>query len=42
MALPARFITLKEAEKCLDAFLNEPFEGGRHQNRIEKIDNYCI
>jgi len=37
MALPARFITVEEALKCLYAFLNTSFEGGRHINRINKI-----
>ena len=27
------------AEEIVDAFLNTIFEGGRHQNRINKIDN---
>ncbi|MGZ4063482.1 MAG: ribose 5-phosphate isomerase B [Bacteroidia bacterium] len=38
MALPARFISKEEAFACVDAFLNEVFEGGRHQQRVEKID----
>jgi ribose 5-phosphate isomerase B len=37
MALPARFITIKDAKKCVDAFLNSVFEGGRHLDRIKKI-----
>ncbi|GAB4298201.1 MAG: ribose 5-phosphate isomerase B [Marinilabiliales bacterium] len=36
-ALPARFISVEEAKKIVDAFLNTEFEGGRHQRRIEKI-----
>lgn len=39
MALPARFITNEEAYKCVDAFLSAAFEGGRHQGRVEKIEN---
>jgi len=38
LVLPARYINLNEAYKCIDAFLNEKFEGGRHQNRIDKIE----
>jgi ribose 5-phosphate isomerase B len=38
MALPARFIDEKEAEKCVDAFLSTPFEGGRHTDRVTKIE----
>lgn len=38
LVLPARYITISEALKCVDVFLTEKFEGGRHQERIEKID----
>ena len=37
IALPARFISEKEAEEMVDVFLNTDFEGGRHQRRIDKI-----
>ncbi len=37
LSLPARFISVDEAEKIVDAFLSEKFEGGRHQKRVEKI-----
>jgi ribose 5-phosphate isomerase B len=37
MALPARFISLEEAKVCVETFLSTPFEGGRHQNRVNKI-----
>ncbi len=37
LVLPARFITEEEAIKCLNSFLNQAFEGGRHLRRIEKI-----
>lgn len=37
LALPARFITTEEALRCVDAFLNTDFEGGRHVNRVKKI-----
>jgi ribose 5-phosphate isomerase B len=37
LALPARYLTFEEAEKIVEAFLNNEFEGGRHQNRINKI-----
>jgi len=36
-ALPARFISLELAKEILDIFLKEEFEGGRHQQRIDKI-----
>ena len=38
LTLPARYITPEVAKKCVDAFLTEKFEGGRHLDRIKKID----
>lgn len=38
LVLPARYISVEEAKKCVDVFLTEQFEGGRHQARIDKID----
>lgn len=37
ISLPARFINEDTALKIVDIFLNTPFEGGRHQRRVEKI-----
>ena len=37
LALPARFLTNEEGIEILTAFLETHFEGGRHQNRIDKI-----
>jgi len=37
IALPARFISLDQAKECIEIFLKTPFEGGRHQGRIDKI-----
>lgn len=37
LVLPARFISPVEAINIMEAFLNTPFEGGRHLNRINKI-----
>jgi ribose 5-phosphate isomerase B len=39
LVLPARFISREEATAMIDIFLITPFEGGRHQRRIEKIPN---
>jgi ribose 5-phosphate isomerase B len=36
-SLPARFISIEQALQIVDVFLNEQFEGGRHQKRIDKI-----
>lgn len=41
ISLPARFITEEESIKCVKAFLSSSFEGGRHQQRVEKIDFSC-
>lgn len=38
LALPARFITMEEGTRIVDAFLAATFEGGRHQRRVEKIE----
>ena len=37
LSLPGRFLTEKEAFEIVSAFLETPFEGGRHLGRIEKI-----
>ncbi len=37
LSLPGRFVTFDEAWKMVEAFLNTPFEGGRHERRVEKI-----
>ena len=37
LCLPVRFISLEEAKACLQVFLDTPFEGGRHQGRVNKI-----
>jgi ribose 5-phosphate isomerase B len=36
-ALPGRFITKEQAIEIVNQFLNTPFEGGRHEQRINKI-----
>jgi ribose 5-phosphate isomerase B len=37
IALPARFISTKQAIEMVDTFLTTSFEGGRHQRRVDKI-----
>lgn len=37
LVLPARFIDNVTAINIVEKFLNTPFDGGRHQKRIEKI-----
>lgn len=38
LCLPARFLTPNELWQCVQAFLGAEFEGGRHQNRIDKME----
>lgn len=38
LVMPARFIPYSDAEAIVDQWLSEPFEGGRHQRRVDKIE----
>ncbi|MDR0508117.1 MAG: RpiB/LacA/LacB family sugar-phosphate isomerase [Dysgonamonadaceae bacterium] len=38
MALPGRFISHELTEKMVDIFLKTPFDGGRHQERVDTIN----
>lgn len=38
LALPARFIDIELAKQITMTFLTTHFEGGRHQNRVDKIN----
>lgn len=38
LVLPSRFVSETESLDILHRFLDTPFEGGRHQRRVEKID----
>ena len=37
LSIPARFVSLHQAIGFVKLFLNTQFEGGRHQNRVNKI-----
>ena len=37
LTLPARYLTYEEAIAIVTVFLSTNFEGGRHQNRVNKI-----
>ncbi|WP_443944818.1 ribose 5-phosphate isomerase B [Pedobacter sp. AW1-32] len=37
LCIPARFVSEEQAKEITDTFLRTEFEGGRHQNRIDKI-----
>jgi len=41
LSIPARYTTLQQAVEMVDTFLNTSFEGGRHQNRVNKIPASC-
>ena len=38
LSFGARFISDERAAEVVDVWLNEPFEGGRHEERINKLD----
>lgn len=37
ICIPARFVSEELAKEMVTAFLETPFEGGRHANRVNKI-----
>jgi ribose 5-phosphate isomerase B len=37
VCIPARFVSIKEAEQIVETFLTTNFEGGRHADRVGKI-----
>ena len=37
LSMPGRFVTNEEAIEMVKTFLSTPFEGGRHQKRVDKI-----
>jgi len=37
ISIPARFTSIQQAVEMVYTFLNTAFEGGRHQNRVDKI-----
>lgn len=42
LCLGGRLIDLETAKACLSRFIETAFEGGRHQNRIDKIEGSGI
>ncbi len=38
LSIGARFVSKKEIYAILDGWLSEPFTGGRHQRRLDKLD----
>lgn len=41
VAIPARFVSQEEALEIAKTFLTTEFEGGRHENRVNKISCGC-
>ncbi len=37
LAMGGRLLGVETAKDCLKAFMETPFEGGRHQNRVDKL-----
>ena len=40
IAFGAKFMTSEEIIKRTDIFLSSSFEGGRHEKRVQTIENY--
>lgn len=38
LSIPARFVSLEEAKVMIKTFFDTEFEGGRHANRVNKIN----
>jgi ribose 5-phosphate isomerase B len=41
ICIPARYTAIQQAIAMVDTFLETKFEGGRHQNRVDKIPVNC-
>ena len=39
LSIPSRYVSIEQAIEMIETFINTPFEGGRHQTRVEKINN---
>jgi len=37
LSIPARYTSEAQAVEMVKTFINTPFEGGRHERRVEKI-----
>ena len=37
ISIPARFLSIEKTKEIIKIFLNESFEGGRHERRVNKI-----
>jgi ribose 5-phosphate isomerase B len=41
LAMGARIIGEEIAAECLEVFISTPFEGGRHEKRVNKLQTIC-
>jgi ribose 5-phosphate isomerase B len=41
VSIPARYTSIQQAIEIVETFLETEFEGGRHQNRVNKISKMC-
>jgi ribose 5-phosphate isomerase B len=41
LSIPARYTAMQQVLEMVDTFLETPFEGGRHQSRVDKIPLHC-
>jgi ribose 5-phosphate isomerase B len=39
LCLPGRFLTTEQLKTIVESWINASFEGGRHQNRVNKIQS---
>lgn len=40
ICIPARFVSVEQAKSMVSLFIETPFEGGRHQKRVDKISAF--
>lgn len=41
ISIPARYTSIPQAIEMVRIFISTPFEGGRHENRVNKIPIKC-
>jgi ribose 5-phosphate isomerase B len=37
ICIPARYVSIEKAKEMITVFMETNYEGGRHQNRVNKI-----
>ena len=42
LSIGARFLSKEKIFSMLETWLKEPYSGGRHQNRLNKLDNFHV